>query len=90
MLYLRRIVGDSMAPTLKNGQIVLAVQTWRPQLGDAVIVRHGKLEKIKRLAKIRPGKIYVLGDNQANSTDSRSFGWLDKTAIKAKVIWPRV
>lgn len=89
MFYLRRIAGDSMAPTFKNGQIILAVQSWRPKLDDVVIVRHGEREKIKRLAKVRAGEVYVLGDNLANSTDSRAFGWLDKTVVKAKVIWPR-
>lgn len=89
MFYLRRIMGDSMMPAFRPGQIVLACRTQRPKVGSVIIIRQNGLEKIKRLAKNRPGEIYVLGDNPTNSTDSRSLGWLPQAAIKARVIWPR-
>lgn len=89
MIYLRRVSGDSMLPKLKNGQIILAVKFKRPKSGDVVIISHNGLEKIKRLSKISPKQIYILGDNPARSTDSRTIGWLPKATLKAKVIWPR-
>jgi len=89
MLYLRRVSGDSMLPNLKNGQIILAVRTTRPKVDDVFIITHNGLEKIKRLAKTRQDEIYILGDNPKHSTDSRTLGWLPRTVLKARVIWPR-
>lgn len=37
---LRRVRGDSMAPTLRPGDIVLTVPVRRPRRGQVVIVRH--------------------------------------------------
>jgi phage repressor protein C with HTH and peptisase S24 domain len=89
LLLIRRISGESMLPAFRPGRIVIAVpyyKTLRP--GDVVIIRHEGLEKIKRVARITQGQVYVTGDNQAYSTDSRLFGWLDRSAIIAKIIWP--
>lgn len=86
---LRRVNGDSMLPGLKHGQIVIAIKTHRSRIGDTVIIRHDGLEKIKRVAKISRGEIYVLGDNSSYSTDSRTMGWLPRSVLTAKVIWPK-
>lgn len=43
------------------------------------------------LVKVPPGKIFVLGDNRLNSTDSRVIGPIDITAIIGRaemVYWP--
>lgn len=88
MIYLRRIVGESMLPGFQPNQVVLAVALRRPKVGTVVIVQHNGMEKIKRLTKVQRDKIYVVGDNPAASTDSRRFGWLPKTSLKARVIWP--
>ena len=78
-----------MEPTFKAGQIVLASGLAKPREGDVVIVQHDGLEKIKRLRRIDNGIVYVVGDNAAASTDSRTFGSLPKAAIIATVLWPR-
>ena len=90
-LLFRQVVGSSMSPTLRAGQIVVATGRFGyVHPGDIVIVAHHGLEKIKRVVDVDPNKgVYVLGDNMANSTDSRSFGWLDHDEIIAKVIFPR-
>jgi phage repressor protein C with HTH and peptisase S24 domain len=79
-----------MAPALASGQLVLA-SAWlgAPREGDLVIIRHQGLEKIKRVARTKPKRIYVLGDNASSSTDSRDFGWLDTANVTAKVWWPK-
>lgn len=90
LLLIRRIVGGSMLPHLRPGRIVLGWSKARLDIGDIVILSHDGLEKIKRIAHIDGEKLYVRGDNAAESTDSRHFGWVDRTQILAKVVWPRV
>ena len=92
MVKVRRIVGESMSPTLVPGDIVL-LWTFLPRykIGDIVMVRHNGLEKIKRIHDVdkQNARVYLLGDNPAHSTDSRAFGWLDVRSVVGKVWWPR-
>lgn len=90
-LMLRQIYGHSMVPVLPPGTTVYAL-TWfhkhRLKIGDVVIFSHDNKEKIKRIDKVKDGKIYVLGDYSAESSDSRDFGWLHMDQVLAKVVWP--
>lgn len=88
-LLIRRVSGESMLPSLKPGQVIVGLCTGQPRVGQIVIIRHGGLEKIKRVAQVDGKKLYVLGDNAASSTDSRHFGWIDRRGALARVIWPR-
>ena len=90
LLLVRRVAGDSMLPTLRAGQLVIAVRPYRLRAGMIVIVYHQGLEKIKRITHIDSGKLFVEGDNAGSSTDSRSFGWLSVDVVIGKVIWPQV
>lgn len=89
MILIRRIVGDSMLPTMRHGQIVFAWRRGSVVVGDVVVLKHQGLEKIKRVSKVKDGQVFVLGDNSSQSTDSRSFGWIDLTNIAGRVFWPR-
>lgn len=90
LLYVRRIAGDSMAPTLLHGQIILASGVFRRyRVGDIVLIRHNGIEKIKRITDVSERGVFLEGDNTLQSTDSRSFGWITNQAIIAKLIWPR-
>ena len=87
---IRRVTGSSMVPSLSAGRLVYATNLYAMlSRGDFVIIWHQGLEKIKRIQAIDGDKLYVVGDNQLASTDSRAFGWLDRNAVRGKVIWPR-
>jgi SOS-response transcriptional repressor LexA len=79
-----------MAPTLREGQIVVGRRTNQLEPGDVVIVSHDGIEKIKRIERRQGELIYLLGDNPSASTDSRNFGWVQAQAIVAKVVWPKL
>jgi hypothetical protein len=88
--YIRQITGDSMLPLYKPGHIAVVVPHKEPvKIGDVVMVNHGGLQKIKRITASKDSRVFVEGDNQAYSTDSRAFGWLHQSAVLGKVVWPR-
>lgn len=89
MLILRRVTGESMAPTYKPGDIIVARRfVGRIKSGQTVVVRHAGLEKVKRVTGVEAGKIFLEGDNRLHSSDSRHFGWIDTSSVIGVVVWP--
>lgn len=82
-----KIRGNSMLPTLKEGQEILTFNWSKPKIGDVVVIKHENKEMIKRIEKMAKDKFFVLGDNEKESTDSRHFGPIDKSQILGKVIY---
>jgi len=83
------VVGTSMLPALRPGYVIVGASFRRLRPGELVVIHHDGLEKVKRIQQMRFTEVFVTGDNPAESTDSRSFGWLPVDAVVAKVIWPR-
>lgn len=90
MIIIRRIVGDSMLPALGPGTLVIGLKSGKPKVGDVVMIIHENKEKIKRIRDIDEYEAFVVGDNPDKSKDSRQFGPINKHAIVARVVWPRV
>ena len=83
------VEGDSMSPTLNNGDLVLVNFQAEFKVRDIVLANH-PFEKgaklIKRIWKISPaGKYFLIGDNLAKSTDSRIFGEILAKDILGKI-----
>lgn len=73
------------------GKLVLASGVFKHiKAGEVCIFYEGGKEKIKRVERINRNKIFFIGDNLGQSSDSRHFGWIDARKVAAKVIWPRV
>lgn len=89
LFLVRRVLGDSMVPTLVPGTVVVGIRARTIKPGDVVVLRHGGLDKIKRVRDIQFDKIFVTGDNPMQSTDSRDLGWLSVESVLAKIIFPR-
>ncbi len=81
MIFVRRVAGDSMSPRLRPGDVIIGVVSKKYRVGDIVIVNNGEREVIKRIKRIEPKGIWIVGDNSAHSTDSRHFGLISKSAI---------
>jgi nickel-type superoxide dismutase maturation protease len=89
MIVVRRVVGDSMLPTLRPGQIVVATRWVRLRPGKIVIALTPRREVVKRVKSVTARGMELIGDNPAASTDSRHFGPVDPRAIVGVVIYPR-
>lgn len=87
-----KVYGDSMVPTLKEGHEVICYK-WAfskdkmPKVGDIVVAKIKDLEIVKRVIFVREDTVYLRGDNETDSTDSRNFGWISLRQIVGKAIW---
>jgi len=59
------VSGDSMEPTLRDGDEILVDRTLRPLRDGIHVVRLGDSLLVKRLDTGRPGKVVLLSDNPA-------------------------
>ena len=109
---LMRIQGESMAPQLRSGELVLveeeAYRDRPPHRGDVVAAQPAALEGralVKRLVglphdrievdgrtwQLGGGQFFLLGDQRADSMDSRTFGPVSRDELVGLVslrLWP--
>ena len=95
------IEGDSMEPTYSAGDWLMG--RWanykvsglnRIKVGDVVVIERDEqpgIFYVKRISEISSPigelpKIYLLSDNSAG-TDSRTWGWLPVTSVRAKILF---
>ena len=89
-----RVVGGSMLPLLSpDTEVLVNLHAYRqgrsPSIGELVVAEHPQKKGfwlIKRVAAIRAnGDCVLLGDNLADSTDSRNFGAIAPTHLRGRV-----
>ena len=93
------VEGDSMEPTYSAGDWLMGrwanykLTGWnKVSVGDVVVIERDEqpgIFYVKRIKEIRgvgtdSAAIYLLSDNEAG-TDSRQWGWLPVTSIRAKI-----
>lgn len=84
-MLVRRVVGTSMLPAVRPGTIIVA-RNKAAAVGDIVVARLGRREVVKRVQAIGSGRVFLVGDNESGSTDSRQLGPVSKTDILGVVI----
>ena len=95
------VEGDSMEPTYSAGDWLMG--RWstyklsglnRVTIGDVVVIERDEqpgIFYVKRISETRSSggeipSIYLLSDNEAG-TDSRTWGWLPITSVRAKILF---
>lgn len=84
---IRRVVGDSMTPTLGAGTIVVATRLLPVLVGHVAVAIVDGREVIKRVTVIDGDLVELRGDNPAASTDSRQYGKVPNQSLYGRVIF---
>jgi signal peptidase I len=81
---IRKVIGESMLPTIKPGTLIIARRTGVYRAGTYCLnSSQGSRQNITDT------EVFVVGDNAVASTDSRSFGYISLSSVIGIVIWPR-
>jgi len=90
MILIRRINGNSMHPTLCDGDYIIAHNycTKKLSIGDIVIVEHPIYgEIIKRLSHIDDAdNLWLTGDG-TDTLSTRKMGAIPRSALTARILW---
>ena len=81
-----------MVPTLVPDDRLLVRYGASYAPGDVVLIQRTNRIDVKRVQEISDDGVFVVGDNELLSLDSRSYGLLNPEQIVAKVImrlWPK-
>lgn len=70
-----------MAPTLKDGDIVVIRRTSRAKPGDVVLVRWPARPEQLSIKRVQEPGYFVVGDNTFASTDSRELGMAEVLGV---------
>ncbi len=92
------VLGPSMLPTLSPGDRLLAVRlpvVWPLRVGDLVVLHDPRRPPgegplvVKRVARVgvRRTAIELRGDNPDASTDSRTYGPVERRRILGRVVY---
>ncbi len=88
MLYFLRVQGESMSPSLRDGDQLLALTPHVIPIQPGRIIafrREGELY-LKRVLSREAEGWFAVGDNPSRSTDSRRFGPVPASAVEAVAV----
>jgi len=88
MLYFLRVQGDSMSPSLRDGDRLVALTPRLAAIRPGRVIafrRDGELY-LKRVLSREGDGWFVVGDNPTRSTDSRRFGPVPDSAVEAVAV----
>ncbi len=75
-----------MLPTYKTGDVLVGNRWGRPRNGSVVVAQFGK-PLVKRVIRIESdGRLWLQGDNNEASTDSRQFGAISPEHVEAIIL----
>ena len=90
MIKIRRISGDSMSPTLRNGSYIVISTKKKPIKDDIVLATLASRQVVKRIVDVPQKDLFFLkGDNYKQSVDSREYGPIKIAAVIGVIIWPK-
>jgi nickel-type superoxide dismutase maturation protease len=85
-----RVTGNSMLPTLRDGEVVVVDPHGLPTPGGVVMCRHPfrtDVLVIKRLGELtHDGALVLMGDHPDESTDSRSYGPVPRVHFRGVIV----
>lgn len=87
---LYRVEGPSMEPALPDGTLALGVRAGRISPGDIVVIRDplGPGFVVKRVNSSQQHglDLWLVGDNPVGTVDSRTWGWIASSHVRARVV----
>ena len=86
------VSGLSMVPTLAPSERVLVRYDGPIVIGDVVVFQRATRIDVKRVARIEAEGLFVVGDNDLVSTDSRTYGIVPHEDVLGTVsyrLWPK-
>lgn len=83
-----RARGQSMAPGIRDGSLVVVRLGREPHPGEVGVFRHpaNGLPLLKRVTAAEDDGLEIAGDNAAWSEDSRDFGRVDRSLVIGKAV----
>ena len=81
------IHGHSMIPSFAPGEVVLVKYSAPFNVGDVVLINFTHRTDIKRVKEVLGSRVFVQGDNEAVSIDSRNYGPVKNDLIIGKVVY---
>ncbi len=77
-----RVEGQSMSPTIEDGDIVEVYPYFPYCTGDVIAFKQGQKCYIKRLKRVDNNRLWVESDNKNIATfDSNAFGYIDREQV---------
>ena len=87
MFRLVKVTGQSMSPTLEDGDYVIVKKPRLFQAGLIYVINHIDLGRIiKRLQDTKHDRCFFIGDNPKKSTPSSLIGAVEKDRVIGQVV----